>query len=86
MIGVVKMAAIGAVMSYGAAAVVDWPTHRPVPTVLATGSIDPAPQASGRTVRKPVRIASTTGEPSPCKAVRRKFWVEGEGWVVRARC
>jgi hypothetical protein len=86
MIGVVKMAAIGAVMSYGAAAVYDWPARKPEAAVLTTGSLQPAPQASGRTVRKPVRMASHSGEPSACKAVRRKFWVEGEGWVVRARC
>jgi hypothetical protein len=48
-------------------------------------SAAPQPAAKGRTI-VPRKLA---GEPSgTCVRVRRKLWIEDEGWVVRAvsRC
>lgn len=45
----------------------------------------PAPSRPVRTVTK---YAAAEAEPPACPRVRRKLWVEGEGWIVRtvSRC
>jgi hypothetical protein len=44
-----------------------------------------APSRPARTVTK---VAAAETEPAACPRVRRKLWVEGEGWIVRtvSRC
>ena len=45
----------------------------------------PGPSRPARTVTK---VAAAEAEPAACPRVRRKLWVEGEGWIVRtvSRC
>jgi hypothetical protein len=86
MLGVLKTAAWGAALSYGAVTFYELPERKLEAAVQATGSVAGISTAASRPIRKMVRTAGASHELAPCKAARRKRWVEGEGWVVRRSC
>jgi len=86
MIGVLKVAALGAVVSYGAVTIYDLPHRKLEAAVQATGSLNPKPVAATRPVRPVVRPVGAAEVQTSCQPTRRKLWVEGQGWVVRKQC
>jgi hypothetical protein len=88
MFGFVKGAAMGAVLSCGAVMAYELPTRNgevPVPASVGTEVRIAAPS---RPIRARSRLAAQGFDRSSCKPMRRKLWVEGEGWIVKsiARC
>ena len=60
---------------------------RPAATEMLRETPREAP-ARSRPVRAATKIAAIEADPLACQRVRRKLWVDGEGWVVRSvgRC
>ena len=55
----------------------------PEPEALTTSAIAPRPlSAEVVPTRKSVKVVVSSTD-SNCPKVRRRFWVEGEGWIVR---
>ena len=92
MFGVIKWALVGAVLSCGAVAAYELPTRRIDADVRVSGGPSGGSGTRPAAPRRPIRASSSfAGEGldrSSCKPIRRKLWVEGEGWVVKsvARC
>ncbi len=50
---------------------------------VATAPVTPRPTAADISPsRRTVRVATASSDAT-CQKTRRKFWVEGEGWIVR---
>jgi hypothetical protein len=88
MFGVVKWAVAGAVLSCGAVAAYELPTRKIEAEVQVSGGTGARPAAPRRPVRASPSFAGEGLDRSSCKLVRRKLWVEGEGWIVKSvvRC
>ena len=59
----------------------------PEPAAPAAQLTAPEPRPVSRPARPGVKKVALV-DPASCQKVRRKLWVEGEGWIVRAvaRC
>ncbi len=61
--------------------------RRPAATEILQETARETPTRS-RPVRAATRLAAIEADPLACPRVRRKLWVDGEGWVIRSvsRC
>ena len=61
--------------------------RRPAATEILQETARETPTRS-RPVRAATRLAAVEADPLACPRVRRKLWVDGEGWVIRSvsRC